>query len=790
MRHHEISIAALAVALLASPAARAQADPAATGAAQDAPASPSTDPAGVAPVASEAAGGLQDIVVTARRTSESLQTVPVAVTALSGAFLDQQNIQDVASVQQFTPNLSILAQSTSVTAASVYIRGIGNQDPSSVTEQGVGVYLDGVYIARSAGALFDLVDLERIEVLRGPQGTLFGRNTVGGAVQLVSKKPSDDFHVEAKGGYGRFNEWFARGRVDTGYIGGSVIKASFAGLHKQRDGYVDNLLAPSDRDPGALNGDAVTANVQADLENVTINYNFDYNDRRGVAPFFQTIVGTSDFTRYFGASPAFGGDPAQISRTRLGEVRQAGFVDRKGRLRYDARAKIQGHSLTVAVEPTEGLTVKSITAYRKFFQDTILTLGGQGNLRGVLLDPVTFQPSVGAITPYNGNNAPQRQHQFSQEVQALGTIGDISYVVGGYYFYENANETNRQQLTFVLPGGQAALNLTPVQAFNGTAESTAAFGQASWKPSALDGKLELTGGIRYTADRKTIGLAGDVRPNLRGVAQFRNTSYLASASYRFAPAIMAYARFSTGYRSGGFNPRAAQLNAYDPERATAYEVGLKSELFDRRLRLNLAAYLTDYDDKQVNQFASGTGGATSLVVNAGKVQYRGFEAEITAAPVDGLTFDGSLGYTQPRYKTFLYRDPATNLVIDVANEARMEQVARFNSHIGGQYAYDISAGTLTGRVDYSYRGTVYFFPLDRTTPFNPDIRSRPDHNLRARLSLSDIKMGAGTMEIGVWGDNLTNQRNIDFGIDFAGLGFGSASFKKPRTYGLDAKINF
>ncbi|SFR91741.1 TonB-dependent receptor [Sphingomonas jatrophae] len=791
MRHHQISLTALAVCLLAPTPVFAQTDPVPANVAQDAAVPPPpTTTAATTPETAAANGGLQDIVVTARRTSESLQTVPVAVTALSGDFLDRQNVQDVTSVPQFTPNLSILQQSTSVTAASVYIRGIGNQEPSSAAEQGVGVYLDGVYVARSAGALFDLVDLERIEVLRGPQGTLFGRNTVGGAIQLVSKKPSNDFHVEAKAGYGRYNEWFVRGRVDTGYIGGSVIKASIAGLHKQRNGYVNNLLTPSKRDPGAQNGDAITANVQADFDAVTVNYNFDYNDRRGTAPFFQVIVASPDFVNYYNASPAFGGDPLQISRDRLDDVKQAGFVDRKGRLRYDARAKIEGHALTVALEPVDGLTVKSITAYRKFFQDTILTLGGQGNTRGVLLDPVTFAPSIGATTPYNGNNAPQKQHQFSQELQALGTVGEISYVAGLYYFYENASESNNQQLTFILPGGQAGLNLTPLQAFGSTSESAAAFGQVSWKPVALDEKMELTGGIRYTADRKTILLAGDVQPNLRGAVDFDNVSWLASANYRFTPAIMAYARVSTGYRSGGFNPRASTLNSFDPEKATAYEIGLKSELFDRKLRLNLAAFQTDYDDLQINQFASGTGGATSLVVNAGKVVFRGFEAEMTAAPTDNLTFDGSVGYTQPKFKSFLYRDPANNQVVDVADEAHMNMVAKFQAHAGAQYSADVGMGNLTGRVDYAYRSQIIFYPLDRTSPFNHDIRSRPDHNLKARLSLSDVKVGGSTMEFGIWGDNLTNQTNIDFAIDFGGLGYGAASFKRPRTYGVDAKVSF
>ena len=261
---------------------------------------------------------LGEIVVTARRTQENLQSTPVAVTALSGELLNKLNVRDVVATAQFTPNLSIAAQPASITAASVFIRGIGNSSPSAVSEQGVGIYLDGVYIARSAGAIFDLVDLERVEVLRGPQGTLFGRNSVGGAVQLVSRKPSKTMGVEAKAGFGTFNDWYGRVRLDTGTLGDLPVQASISYMRRQRDGYFDNTLAPSSRDPGALKGEAVTAAVQGDFGNLTANYTFDYNDREGVSSFFQTIAATDDVRAYFGASaPVYGGAPFQIGSTAL-----------------------------------------------------------------------------------------------------------------------------------------------------------------------------------------------------------------------------------------------------------------------------------------------------------------------------------------------------------------------------------------------------------------------------------------------------------------------------------------
>lgn len=732
---------------------------------------------------------IEEIVVTARRTAESSQDAPVSLTAFSADTVDKLGIESVADVPAYTPNLTISEQSASLTAASIYIRGVGNQEPSAVSEQGVGVYLDGVYVARSAGAIFDLVDLERIEVLRGPQGTLFGRNSIGGAIQLISRRPSEDMDAEIRAGYGSNNEWHGRIRLDSGRLG--PFAASLAYSHQQRDGYVDNLLTPASHDPGAINSDAILFALNGDFGDVTVDYRLDWNHRTGNGPYFQLLAATDDFRRFFGASQTFGGDPFIISDKRLDQGLQAGFINRDGELDYGSSARIFGNSLTVSYEANENLTLKSITGYRKFFQDTILTLSGQGNLRGVVLDPVTYAPTIAPVVPFVGNNAPQNQWQFSQELQALFDFDTLSFVTGMFYFYERADEFNRQGLTFVLPGGQAGLNLSPTQAFGGATESMAAFGQATWKPAALQERLELTAGVRFTGDRKTINLVGDVIPAVRGKVDYENVSWLGSASYRFSDQALAYVRVSTGYRSGGINPRTNVINIFEPEDVISYEAGLKTDLFNRRLRFNLSAFQTDYDNLQIQQFTAGTGGATARIVNAGKVRYRGVEAEATIVPVDGLTFTGSIGYLDPTYKTFLYRDPVTDQVINVADEARLPQTAKFNAHAGAEYRTPVGIGELSARLDYSYRSTVYYFALDRVNPFNREVRSRPDHNLRARVALSEISLGDhAALEVSAFGNNLTNQENIDFGIDFGALGFGGASFKRPRTFGIELKANY
>ncbi|GLV26859.1 TonB-dependent receptor [Sphingobium sp. TomTYG45] len=745
------------------------------------------------PVAQGDGTRLETIVVTARRTRENLQSTPVAVTAMSGELLDRLNIRDVVATAQFTPNLGISQQPASITAASVFIRGIGNASPSAVSEQGVGIYLDGVYIARSAGAVFDLVDLERIEVLRGPQGTLFGRNSVGGAVQLISRKPAGHAGFEGKAGYGSFDDWYARARFDTGYIAGTPIKASVSYMHRQRDGYFDNVLAPSNQDPGALNSEAVTAAVQGDFGDLTVNYGFDYNRRTGIPAFFQVVNATDDVRNYFGASPLFGGSSFQIGADGLRKGEQQPALDLNGNPTFAVKARVYGHALTLNYQLIPELAIKSITAYRSYRQDGANGLSGNGTLRGFTLSPILFvdgtvaPTGVQPVTPYDGYTT-QRQHQFSQEVQLLGEAGEFKYVGGAFYFSEKSSEANYQQLTFVLPGGDAGVNLSPLQAFSGKARSYALFGQISYTPEGSG--LELTGGVRYTRDKKWLTLAGDVQPNLDGQVSYRNLSWLASANYRLRQDLMGYVRVSSGFRAGGINPSASEINVFAPEKVVAYEAGLKGEWFDHMLRTNLSAFYVDYRDLQISQFLAGTGGATSAIVNAGRVAYRGVEAEITAIPVRGLTIDASLGYTSPKYKSYLYRDPATNELVNVASEARLSQAAKLNTHIGVQYDYSLPVGKLSLRTDYAYRSTVYWFTIDRLNLFNRDIRSRPDHNLRARISLADISAGAGKLDVGLWGDNLTNQRNIDFGIDFGSLGYGSASFKKKRTFGVDAKFTY
>ncbi len=502
--------------------------------------------------------GLEEITVTARRQEESLQQIPVAVTALSGNLLDKLNVVDATKLGQLVPNVMITQQTSSLNAAQVYIRGIGQNEPAANAEAGVGIYMDGVYIARTAGALFDLVDLERIEVLRGPQGTLFGRNTTGGAVQLVTKKPTDESGLDLKAGYGRFNDWYARTRVDTGLLGSSPIKATIAYMHRERDGYFNNRLASSKEDPGSLKADSVWVGVHGDFtDRFTADLSFDYGKRKGSPVFFQMVAATPDVRNYYGNSPSHGGAPFVITPKRLNSGEQSSFDGR-----FYSKGEVKGTGLTLEYALNDALSLKSITAYRTFEQDTICALTGNGVMRGETgyLDDFYAYHSLGVADlngPYTCNNAPQNQHQFSEELQILGSTERWKYVAGLFYFKEKAAEHNRQRLTYVFPSfltppGGAGINLYPLSAFGGATKSKAAFGQVSYRPMILDDKLEISLGARYTEDDKSFWSSNFAQKPSKG---FSNTSWLLSANYQFTDDIMGYARVSTGYKAGGFSAR-------------------------------------------------------------------------------------------------------------------------------------------------------------------------------------------------------------------------------------------
>ncbi len=741
--------------------------------------------------------GLEEIVVTAQKRSESLQDTPLAVSAVSAEAIEARGISDVSSLTAIAPNISVTTAPASSSNTSIFIRGIGDQEPVLTSDAPVGIYVDGIVLGRSTGAVFDLVDLERIEVLRGPQGTLYGRNTIGGAVNFITAKPAREFHIRQKFSYGSFDQWQSRTTLDTGELGDTGLRAKFSYVHRQQNGYVDDILAKKSRDPGALNIDAVRAAVSFDKGGAfRADYAFDFNHRESIAPAFQATVLTPLVNQYLLDSATLGGDGPLVSKDRLDS-----FANPNDGLLTD---KVWGHTLSMELDLGADTTLRSLTGFRRWRNvDRGDGLDGQGNILGLAVDPIlfvdgTFNPlGVQQIDLFTSTNR-RKQHQWTQEFNLLGKVGDkFEYVLGLFYFKEKSQEVNPQFPGIVLPfetpfeispGVTINTYIVPIQAlmsYRHQSESKAAFAQGTYQ---LTDRLSFTGGIRYTEDKKHLEQVAAFPRDLQ--AKFRRFNWAASLNYEMNRDVLLYGRAATGYKSGGFNARSVN-SGFAPEDLTSFEMGVKSELFDRRLRLNAAVFYARHKDLQIQQFQAGTLGTTSVTVNAGKAEYKGVELEMQALLAPGLTVAGALGYTDRKYGEFLILDPATNLIVDVKDTARFPLSAALTWNASIQYAAPkFDFGQLTGRVEYNYRGKTYFHPTRTGTPLNDEIAGAPRGLLDARLTLSEINLGGLDASFSLWGKNLTDKEYRVHGIDFGSLGFAGNVYGEPRSFGADLTLDF
>jgi iron complex outermembrane recepter protein len=728
-------------------------------------------------------GRLEEIVVTARKVQEQLQQVPISITALTEQEIQQNDIVSLDQLRDLVPNLDVGVTAGSTTATNIYIRGVGTYDYQIYTDAPVTTYIDGVLNARPDSTLFEIADLERVEVLRGPQGTLFGRNTTGGAISLITKPPSDHTGVEQRLAYGTNQDFTSRTILDTGLLGDSGFKAKLIFTHHQRDGYVTNLDPEANGgDPGSLDTSALFFALHGDMGKFHLDYRADYTDHKAQEPFSQTIVTTSDIYNYFSRSPSFGGDPYNYNP----DVRMSSAY--AGGQPAD-HSVFTGHALTLQYDFNHALSIKDILAYRSTSVNEYINISGQGNLLGLLLDPATSTTSVGAVTPFNLPENVSHDHQVTNELQLLGESGSFHYVGGLYYFYEKGSLWNPNDFTFVLPGGLLGINQQILRnvPFLLT-HSYAAYGQVSWKPAQLD-KLELSVGGRYTHDEKEINEASSFSGTPTVVRDdshsWQNFSGLFSASYQFTDDIMAYARVSNAYRAGGFVPNT--YGSYDPEKALSYEAGMKSDWLNRRLRMNLSIFKTNYNDLQVQNTINGL----PVITNAGKATYTGGELEITAVPVDGLQLEANIGYVDPKYQEYLLVAP-DGTYQNVADQAQFAGVSKVNANVAAQYSFAPARyGNLTGRIDCSYRSHKVWFPLDSQNPFNEVIATKPHENLRARVTLDDIPTGARfKLRAEVYGENLLNEKVVAAGNDFGSLGFGTVVYEQMLTVGVALTADF
>lgn len=729
-------------------------------------------------------GGIGDIVVTARRRSESLQNVPLSVTGIATETLQQRDITTIDRLQGLAPGLTIRNTSGPTTSGIlVNIRGIGGSDATGTTDYPIATYVDGVLIARPNAALFDLVDLERVEILRGPQGTLFGRNTTGGAINITTAQPSRYFGIEQRVTYGTYDLFKARTTLDTGEIGSSGIAMKFAYSHIGQDGYVPNSIKTNSAPVGQRRSDSGYVAINGDFRALQVDLRADYSKAHN-SPVLQQLAYINPLQfAYFSQSPNYGGDPLVVTPEKPEQTAIAN--------QPRGRNENYGGSATVSYEFSPAFSLKSITGYRNFSEAQAVNNGGQGVLRG----PVVGGGIERVYLFDYPTPAVATDRTFTQELQASGDVGDFNYVVGLYYFHERYTSKTTQNFTFVL-SPTSALNFLNVRDYVQRAKSYAAFGQVSYSPGFAPG-LELTGGLRYTKDKKTIRQAN--RSNGNALApgfasdEWDDLSWTASATYRFSPQLMTYARVATAYRAGGFDAGGAgDPNRFDPEKVKSYEVGFKADVLDRTLRANASVYYTDYSDLQISQFVAGTGGGQTRTVNAGKAAFSGFELELTAAPTDDFTLTAAVGYVFSDYKTYIFIDPVTNQPINVADEVHNAHVPDWTGNLNADViAARFDDAKLRLNVGYEFQASAYNFPLDRVNPFNPFIRTNTLSNLTARITLEDFAIGDRTrLTLQAYGENLLDQDVRFNAVDFGSLGFATLAWAEGRRFGITATVRY
>ena len=720
--------------------------------------------------AGNAAAQLEEVIVTAQKREQSLQDTPIAVTTFDEIAIDSRAINNVRDLALMAPNVQIAESPGGTSGATIAIRGSSTINPAITWEPVVGLYLDGVFLGKNLGGIFEIAELERVEILRGPQGTLYGKNTVGGAINLITRLPGEEFggRVELSAGSDSYQR--ARLRLDTGALG--PVRASLAYQRAERDGFYQNV----DSDPtGGFNPfvnprssdefnnqDSEVWRLDALLDatdNFRVRYVYDYSDREQ-EPSKAQLTDVNQF---------------------LFELQDLGFLgelldlytvpesDNAGRISNDwaqfENSESEGHALFVDWN-IGALTLKSITSYRELDYDDLIDIDGS---------PMDLFHSSREID----------YEQFSQEFQLLGSTGSLNYVAGLYYFEEVADVVN--PITFFGLFGSP----TDRNEYGMDNDSIAAYGQVEWRPGAIE-RLSLTLGVRYTEEEKYQYI---LHPNTStgGLGAFAendedtwdNTSATFVAGWDLTEEINIYGKVAQGWKSGGFNGEAPTAEAfhdsYDAEDVMSYELGLKSLLAGNRLQLNVAAFYNDVTDMQFSVFLEGSGGAASTVANAGEATFQGIELELVWQIIDALTFSANYGYLDAEYDEFIEGGMNVADFKDVPYAPEHTLSLALDWAVGNWHW-----GNLNAHIDFNYNdGYVpYTDPNQNATSQIDDFEI-----WNGSLILSEVPLGdRANLQFSLWGKNLTDE---DYRQNTIPFGFWTASyFGPPRSYGVDARLNF
>jgi iron complex outermembrane receptor protein len=729
-----------------------------------------------------AMAALEEVIVTAERRQQSLQDVPISITAMNEETLAKYGIDELEDFGPKVPNVVVNEYFGIATTFRSFIRGIGAVTVEVTQDPAVALYVDGIYVGSSYGGSFEASDLERIEVLRGPQGTLYGRNATGGAINLISKKPELGNTVFSQsmtvGNYGKFK---SHSTVNLPLGDSAALRIGY--LISEQDGTVENI--GNGDDYGIEDRSAVRLALRAELsDTLTIDLSAEKSTIKDTTRYSQVISGT-------GAAVTGTGTPINVPLGPPG----APTVDviytdpvtserlDKGFSIFDVQPDdndILGASLTLTWDLADNMVLKSITGYRDV--DATQFTQVTGTIQTFLNVPgVPFQ--IGPSTLGTGGIYEQEFEQLTQEFQLVGNVGEnLDYVAGLYYYRD---EGNNFDLSGGI-GGPKATDLTDTEN-----SSIAVYGQATYSPGG--GPFHITVGARYSQDdREAVRTNLNANPPFIGVVydrDFSNFSPSLTVAYDINDSVNAYAKVVTGYRSGGtstlsFNETLFQ-NGADEETITSYELGLKGEFMDRRLRMNAALFAMDYMDYQ-GSIQTGPSPADRDILNVGDNDIQGLELDVTALLSDGLVLSLGLGYLDTEMGERSV-DPGTGApptsLIDV-----MPLAPELSYTIGLDYETEVFSGqTLSFNVNYAYQDESESGIVVGTSQLNDDVGL-----LDASISLANINVLSGNARITLWGKNLSDEEYAVSNIGpFAMFGASEISpYGDPRTYGLTVAFTF
>lgn len=701
-------------------------------------------------LAQASAQPIEDVLVTAQRRETAEQLTPVAISVLNSDLLLRDGVYSLADAVSRVPSVQSIPHQNAASTLRLYIRGIGNNDEQVIQDPSVAVYLDDVYLGRNQGLAADVVDLERIEVLRGPQGTLYGRNASGGAVRLITQRPSvDALSVRQRFELGERDLLRSSTMLNLPLGERAALRLNY---HRAaQDGFVDNRGSGEkrfgDQDREAWRTDLLwhlterlRARITADSADID-----DTPQWVGIAPTGQT-----------------------------GPDRPSASLPSVDTLRANS-ASASGQSLTLEWDVGDNALVRSITSHRELsdFQNQI------------------YHPGLAMGNPLLYADARGDQEQWSQELQLIGSSNEETFdYVGGLFWFDETNERNatntlypRRQRMFVYGND---LNST----------SAAAYGQVGWRPDILDHSLRLSLGLRWSEDAREATLrravqdlsTGNIMVNPvpgEGDRDFDNLSAQIIAQWQANDTTMVYISMTDGYKSGGFNARASSVQrfneGFDDETLRSWELGVKTRLLDERLQLNAVAFYADYEDIQVTVQSDSGNPVIVDLLNAGRATVQGAELSMQAILSDGLSASIEYAWLDTGYDHIADANANANNVAD-----RYRFLYSPEHAINARLRYRLSPtriGTPEAELQYSWQDDMYA----SDTAVAGDYRIAAYGLLNARVALSAICAGPGQMEVGIWGRNLLDEEYTT--ARFA-AGLPSATWGQPQTFGVDLSYRF